>query len=110
MASRTLTVEWHPDAVRRAIDRALSITRAARDADAVWEFPGGQLSYMDLACLIDAARAALGDNDPVDWQQVALKLALTDGADYCRLTTPEAEALRQLVDAERAKPEAGSDR
>jgi hypothetical protein len=44
-----------------------------------------------------------GDGEPVDWEQVALKLALTDGADYCRLTTKEAEALRQIVDVERAR-------
>jgi len=99
---RRLTVTWHPDAVRRAIDHAAAITSAA-GVDDVYRFPGGCLSFMDLAALVDASRAALGDNEAVDWEQVALKLALTEGADYCRLTTREAEALRQLVDVERAR-------
>lgn len=109
MATRTLRVTWHPNAVRRAIDNASAITKATRDADEVYDLRGGHLSFMDLACLVDAARAALGDGEPVDWQQVALKLALTDGADYCRLTTPEAEALRQLVDARKRETAEGGD-
>lgn len=82
MATRTLRVTWHPNAVRRAIDNASSITKAARDADEVYDLRGGHLSFMDLACLIDAARAALGDDEAVDWERVAVKLALADGADF----------------------------
>lgn len=100
--ARRLTVTWHPDAVRRAIDHATTITSAGKPDD-VYEFPGGRLSWMDIGALVDASRAALGDGEAVDWEQVALKLALTEGADYCQLTTREAEALRQLVDVERAR-------
>lgn len=109
VATRTLRVTWHPNAVRRAIDNASAITKATRDADEVYDLRGGHLSFMDLACLVDAARAALGDGEPVDWEQVALKLALTDGADFLRLTTKEAEALRPLVDAERKRETEGGD-
>lgn len=118
--SRRLTVTWHPDAVRRAISHAQAITSAggADDDISIYEYPGGRLSFMDLAALVDASRAALVDNEAVDWQQVALKLALAEDADYRRLTTPEVEALRQLVDAEHARqtnatpavPEGGDDR
>lgn len=99
---RRLTVTWHPDAVREAINHAVAITKAAGPDD-MYRFPGGHLSYMDLAALVDASRAALGDGEAVDWEQVALKLALTEGVAYTRLTTGEAEALRQLVDIERAR-------
>lgn len=112
MASRTLKVTWHPDAVRRAISHAKAITNADPNPDAIYHLPGGPLSWMDLAALLDASRAALGDDEAVDWERVAVKLALADGADFLRLTTPEAEALRPLVDAERARetPEDGDTR
>lgn len=100
--ARRVTVTWHPDAVRQAVDHATAITRAGSPDD-IYRFPGGHLSWMDVAALVDASRAALGDGEAVDWEQVALKLALTEGADYRRLTTREAEALRQLVDVERAR-------
>jgi hypothetical protein len=98
-----VTVTWHPDAVRRAINHAKAITSAAQDPDAVYQLPGGRLSWMDLSALADASRAALGDDEAVDWERVAVKLALADGADFLRLTTKEAEALRPLVDAERQR-------
>lgn len=101
--ARRLTVTWHPDAVRRAIDHATAVTSTGRPDDVYELLPGGWLSWMDLGALVDASRAALGDGEAVDWEQVALKLALTEGVAYTRLTTPEAEALRQLVDLEHAR-------
>lgn len=99
---RRVTVTWHPDAVRQAVDNA-AVVISAGDPDDVYEFFGGRLSWMDLSALVDASRAALGDGQAVDWEQVALKLALTDGVAFYRLTTPEADALRQLVDTENAR-------
>jgi hypothetical protein len=64
---RTLKVTWHPNAVRGAIERAAAVTTAAGvDTEDVYEFRGGRLSWMDLACLLDAARAlsALGGGGP----------------------------------------------
>lgn len=56
---QVLKVTWHPNAVRQAVDHAVDITQAAESPDAVYRLPGGHLTWMDLACLVDAGRAAL---------------------------------------------------
>jgi hypothetical protein len=57
---RTLTVTWHPDAIRRAVDHALAVLKGDPDAEA-FRIGSGHLTAMDLACLIDAGRAFLDD-------------------------------------------------
>lgn len=62
---RTLRVTWHPDAVRAAVDRAAAVV-AKGDAGPYDPVPGGVLALTDLACLVDAGRAALGTEDGDD--------------------------------------------
>jgi multidrug efflux pump subunit AcrA (membrane-fusion protein) len=53
--SRTLTVMWAPAAVEGAVERALALTVGHGDPDGMV----GPIAWMDLACLVDAARAVL---------------------------------------------------
>lgn len=46
---------------------------------------------------------------PFDWQQVALKLALQGDGSFRRLSTREADAVRQLVDAERDRQDTAAE-
>lgn len=51
---RTLTVSWAPEAIQRAIDHAKEILDTTEPNSRIaWP----SLSWMDLACLLDAARA-----------------------------------------------------
>jgi hypothetical protein len=62
---RTLTVSWHPDAVQRAVERALAIVQEGDpDNGALLSNGTGRLSWMDLACLVDAGRAFLAEDNP----------------------------------------------
>lgn len=53
--SRTLKVTWHPNAISGAVERATAITRSV-DPDGAC-----QVSWMDLACLVDMGRAFVAD-------------------------------------------------
>lgn len=60
--SRTLTVTWRPDAVEQAIANARAITRHPNHCSTdVYRVGHGQLSWMDLACLVDAATVLLDE-------------------------------------------------
>lgn len=58
--SRTLKVTWHPNAVSGAVERAAELTSTS-DPDGVC-----QVHWMDLACLLDLARAALAEPGAVE--------------------------------------------
>lgn len=79
MAAQKLAVTWAPERVRGAVERAAAIV-AKSNPDQGYDLRGvrlpvpdidgplevvsfGQLSWMDLACLVDAARAALADSE-----------------------------------------------
>lgn len=52
--ARTLHVSWHPDAIQRAVQHAKQVLDSTADPDASVV---GPLTWMDLACLVDAGRA-----------------------------------------------------
>jgi hypothetical protein len=62
---RTLTVTWHPNAIRTAVDHAMTILHDDTEAE-VFHVAGGFLTTMDLMCLIDAGRAFLGQEGGTD--------------------------------------------
>lgn len=66
--SRTLKVTWHPNAVSGAVERAAELTSTS-DPDGVCQVP-----WMDLACLLDLARAALAE--PGEVEQAVMEEAL----------------------------------
>jgi hypothetical protein len=63
------------------------------------ELADDQLASVAAIALVRLAHARTAGTQ-IDWQQVAVKLARTEGGAFYRLTTPEADALRQLVDAD----------
>jgi hypothetical protein len=58
--AHTVKVTWHPDAVREAVQRVSAITTAQHSPEA-YRTPTGALLWIDLACLVDVARAVLAD-------------------------------------------------
>jgi hypothetical protein len=110
MPGQTLHVTWHPDAVDRAIERCTAVTRTI-SPDTSIDVAGASLTWTDLACLLDLARTALAEiaSEGVDWQAVAMKLALQGDGSFRRLSTREADAVRQLVDAERDRQDTAAD-
>jgi hypothetical protein len=56
--AETHKVTWHPKAIRRAVER-VSAAVMSKDTDL-------DVSWMDLACLVDAGRAVLDDADQAD--------------------------------------------
>jgi hypothetical protein len=60
------------------------------------ELDDDQLASVAAIALVRLA-AARTRGTQIDWQQVAVKLARTDGTALYRLTTPEADALRDLA-------------
>lgn len=61
--SRTLTVAWHPDAIRSAVDRALAVLDSTPDVEA-FKVGNAHLTQLDLMALIDAGRQFLADDEP----------------------------------------------
>jgi hypothetical protein len=55
--SRTLTVCWHENAIRGAVDRAAEITTTT-EADEPCT-----ITWMDLACLVDIARSWIREQE-----------------------------------------------
>lgn len=57
--SRTLTVTWAPAAVERAVERVAAVTAECANGP---DGPAGPVAWMDLACLVDVARAVLNED------------------------------------------------
>jgi hypothetical protein len=53
---RTLTVNWHPDAISRAVEHGIAVTQTVDPDPIVYASPAAELTWMDLACLVDIAR------------------------------------------------------
>lgn len=63
--TKTLTVTWHENAIKRALESVSAIVRGEKvDADSVWRVGDGVLSWMDLACLVDLGRHAVEHECP----------------------------------------------
>jgi hypothetical protein len=56
--AETHKVTWHPKAIRRAVER-VSAAVMSKDTDL-------DVSWMDLACLVDAGRAVLDDTEATE--------------------------------------------
>lgn len=62
-SGEVLTVSWHEDAIRTAVDHAAAIVGAdGSDPDDVYRVNGQPIRWMDLACLVDAGRAILAES------------------------------------------------
>ena len=60
-SGQTLTVLWHPNAVRTAATRLSAIVASdGFNPDDVYRVAGMPILGQDLMCLVDVARAALG--------------------------------------------------
>jgi hypothetical protein len=65
--AETHKVMWHPNAIRRAVERvSAAVMSKDADPDAWYQVGGKRVSWMDLACLVDAGRAVLDDTDQAD--------------------------------------------
>ncbi len=88
--SRIITVSWHEDAIRQAMENVGAITRAT-DPDEPC-----RVSWMDLACLHDLGRHALAEPD---WRRIAVQIA-RHGYTCAGLSTRERDLLEAEVAAE----------